>query len=327
MDITRRKLTQAAIVAGAFGSFLKPSMAQSLETAKIINGFPGSSIDALCRIVAEKLRNVYARNLYVENKTGIGGQIAAAAVKNSAPDGSSILLTPMTVLGVYPHTYKQLPYDPVGDFVPVSTAVTYNYALAVGKEVPASVTNVGQLMEWFKSNPSRASFGTGATGSTLHFTGILLGRAAGVELSHVGYSNGQNMITDLAGGNLPASIGSMGSLLPLHKSGRIRIIATSGEKRSRFLPQVGTFTEAGFKDMAFREWYGFFLPARTSPELVNQLNSALKTVLASQDVVDALALHALEVNHSTPAELAALLKADSELWGVRVKSVGFKQDS
>lgn len=126
-------------------------------------------------------------------------------------------------------------------------AVTYNYALAVGKDVPASVTNVNQLIEWFKANPSKASFGTGATGSTLHFTGILLGRAAGVELSHIGYSNGQNMITDLAGGNLPACVGAMGSLLPLHKSGRIRIIATSGEQRSRFLPQVGTFTEPASK--------------------------------------------------------------------------------
>ncbi len=327
MKITRRKITQAAIIASAFGGILRPSWAQPIETAKIINGFPGSSIDALCRIVAEKLRSVYANSLYVENKTGIGGQLAAAAVKNSAPDGSSILLTPMTVLGVYPSTYKQLPYDPVADFSPVSMAVTYNYALAVGKDVPASVTNVNQLIEWFKANPSKASFGTGATGSTLHFTGILLGRAAGVELSHIGYSNGQNMITDLAGGNLPACVGAMGSLLPLHKSGRIRIIATSGEQRSRFLPQVGTFTEAGFKDLAFREWYGFFLPSRSTPEQINKLNAALKTVLASQEVIDALAIHALDVSHSTPAELAAQLKADTDLWRARIKSVGFTQNS
>lgn len=120
MKITRRKITQAAIIASAFGGILRPSWAQPIETAKIINGFPGSSIDALCRIVAEKLRSVYANSLYVENKTGIGGQLAAAAVKNSAPDGSSILLTPMTVLGVYPSTYKQLPYDPVADFHPLA---------------------------------------------------------------------------------------------------------------------------------------------------------------------------------------------------------------
>jgi len=326
LTISRRHILQSALGAAGLAALQRPALAQSqsMDSARILTGFPaGSPIDALCRAMAEKLRPDYARSVLVENRAGVGGQLAAQALKAAPRDGSTCLITPMSILGVYPHTYKKLAYDPVADFIPVSNCVTYGYGLAVGSEVPASVTNIQQLIEWFKANPGKANFGTAATGSTLHFTGVLLGRAAGVELTHVGYINGGNMLSDLVGGALPACVSSISTLRPFHASGKLRVIGTSGATRSRFLPQVSTFSEAGYKDMVFSEWYGVFLPARTPQERVSRLNAAVAAALAAPEVAETLDAQALEVSPSSPSELAALLKRDTELWGRRIKSVGF----
>ena len=328
MTLSRRHLLQSCLGTAGLSLLQRNALAQSMDTARILAGFPaGSPIDAVCRAMAEKLRPGYARSLIVENRAGVGGQLAAQALKTASPDGSTLLVTPMTILGVYPHTYKKLSYDPVADFIPVSNCVTYGYGLAVGSAVPAAVTTIPQFMEWLKAHPDKANFGTAATGSTLHFTGVRLGRAAGVELTHVGYTNGGNMLNDLAGGSLPACVSTISTLLPFHQSGRLRVIGTSGAQRSRFLPQAPTFSEAGYKDMVFSEWYGFFLPARTPQEQVNRLNAAVAKALAAPEVVEALAGLALEVTPSSPTELAELLRRDTELWGQRIKSIGFTSNS
>ena len=193
--------------------------------------------------------------------------------------------------------------------------------------MPASVTTIPQFLEWCKANPGKASFGSGATGSTLHFTGILLGRAGGVELTHVGYRGSAQMLTDLAGGNLTACSSPVGDLLAYQAAGRIRVIGTSGATRSRFLPQVPTFTEYGYKDMAFTEWYGFYLPARTPQAQVQRLNKSLATVLKNPAVAEALAVMGMEPSPTSPAELEAMLKADTARWGKLVSGIGFTADS
>lgn len=329
MTLTRRRILQSSLGAALLPTLSAgPASAQSLDSARVVVGFPaGSPIDAMARGVADKLKAGYARTVLVENRAGVGGQLAAQFVKTAPADGSTILLTPMTILGVYPHTYQRLAYDPQADFAAVSNGATYGFGVAVGSDVPASVTTIPQLMDWFKANPRKATFGTAATGSTLHFTGVLLGRAAGLDLTHVGYTNGSNMLSDLAGGTLPACVATISSLLPFHNSGRVRIIGTSGATRSRFVPNVATFTEAGYRDTVFSEWYGFFVPARTPQDVLQRLNTALGSALAQPDVAELLTQQALEAAPSTPAALAALLKSDTELWGRRVKAVGFTASS
>jgi tripartite-type tricarboxylate transporter receptor subunit TctC len=324
MMLSRRDFIVRSGLTSAFTFSVFPrAQAQSLEMSRIVIGFPaGSTVDGLGRALTKQLPGTFARNFIVENKPGVAGQLGAMAVKSAAPDGSALLLTPMTVLGVFPHTYKNLPYDPVADFTPVSNAVTFNYGLAVGSAVPATVTNAAQLMEWFRANPSKASIGNPALGSTLHFSGMLLARAAGVEVTHVGYIGGQ-LFTDVAGGAIPACVSTLGSLLPLHNSGRLRIIATTGEVRSPFLPNVGTLVEAGFKDLVFREWIGCFLPARAPHDVVQRIGKALHAALRSKDVTDVLSLQAQEPTPSTPEELEATLEKDIDLWRQRVRTVGF----
>ena len=328
MTFSRRDFLQAGLASALPLAFTEHAAAQGMDLARIVFGFPvGGSTDAVCRRVADKLQPAYARAVMVESRVGGGGQVVVQSMKTAPTDGSTILMTPMSILGVYPHTYKRLGYDPLADLVPVSRAVSFNHGIAVGPAVPESVKTVPQFMDWCRENPSKASFGTAATGSVLHFLGILLGRAVGVELTHVGYRGSSALLTDTAGGNLPACLLPVGDLLAYQSAGRIRVIGTSGGKRSRFMPNVPTFTEAGYKDMAFDEWYGFYLPARTPQDIVQKLNTALASALKAQDVSDSLAIFGLESSPSTPAELDTLLRSDTERWRRLVKSIGFTSDT
>ena len=179
-------------------------------------------------------------------------------------------------------------------------------------------------MTWFKANPKQANMGSPATGSTLHFVTVMLGRAAGVDLTHVGYKGSAHAIQDMLGGNLPALCSPLGTFLNQPK---LRVIATSGAQRSRFTPNVPTLVEQGFKDMVYDEWYGFFLPAKTPAETVNKLNSALRVALADKDIVDTLATFGMDAAPSSPEQLAAALKADLQRWAPIVKNIGFSADS
>ncbi|HKW84508.1 MAG TPA: tripartite tricarboxylate transporter substrate-binding protein, partial [Burkholderiaceae bacterium] len=243
-------------------------------------------------------------------------------------DGLTFVVTPMSMLGIYPHTYKKLPYDPVADFLPVSQVARVDFGLAVGSAVPASVRNLNDFVAWCKANPKEASFGSPAPGSVPHFVGELFGRAAHLaEFKHVPYRGTQPAIIDLIGGQLASVSGPLGEFLPHLSTGKVRLIATSGAARSKFAPDVPTYAEQGFKEIVHEEWFGAFLPAKTSPEVVKRLADALRKALAAPDAVEGLGKMGLEAKASTPAELAAMLKRDSERWAPLIKTIGFTADS
>ena len=329
MTLNRRDFISATSAALLLGQHAGAS-AQNLDTARIYVGFPaGTTPDILARKVGEKIiQNGYARAVIVENRAGAGGQLAVVGVKGTPTDGSHILLTPMSMLGVYPFTYKKLPYDPVNDLTPVTMGVSFDYGIAVGTVVPESVKDIPGLMAWFKANPDKASIASPAPGSTLHFTGITLGRSAGVELAHVGYKGSPPAIQDMMGGTLPALVSPLGSFLNYMGPGsKIRVLATSGAKRSRFTPNVPTLLEQGFKDMAFSEWYGFYLSAKAPTDVVHRLNQALHQALKAPDIITSLAGFGMDSTPGTPEELAAALQRDQKTWGPIVKSIGFTVDS
>ncbi len=331
MTISRRAIVQAAGAAAVLTSLGQRVWAQApsaLDATKIIVGFaPGGTADIVSRRVADKLHPAYAKTSVVENKTGAGGQIAVQFVKNALPDGANVLLTPMSMLGIYPHIYKKLPYDPVADLMPVSGAAIFDYGFAVGPMVPASVKNVPDFLAWCKANPTQANFGSPAAGSSPHFIGALLGRSANVDLRHVAFRGTQPAVLDMIGGQIAAVSGPTGEFTQHIAAGKCRLLSTSGPKRSKFTPNTPTLQEQGFKDMAFTEWFGFFLPAKTPPDVVQRLNAGIRTALASQDVIDGLAVSYLEVMPTSPAQLAAMLKADTEQWGPLVKTIGFTADA
>jgi tripartite-type tricarboxylate transporter receptor subunit TctC len=303
--------------------------AQTLpDTLRIFAGFaPGGTVDVTARRVADKLRDVLAKSVVVENRTGAGGQIALSALKAAAPDGLTLLVTPMSMLGIYPHTYKKLPYDPVADFQPVSQAVRFDFGFGVGPMVPATVKTLAEFVAWCKANPKDANFGSPAAGSVPHFVAELFGRAAGFDFKHIPYRGTQPAIADLMGGQVASVSGPVGEFLQHLPTGKVRLLATSGNARNKFAPTVPTYAEQGFRDIVFEEWFGFFMPAKVPADALARTSTAIRNALSAPDVVDALALMGLEARPSTPTELAALLKRDTERWAPLVKTIGFTADS
>ena len=327
-DARRRKLLRAAAGSLTLGAAPLAALAQAMpENLKIICGFaPGGTSDTISRRTGDKLAGAYAKNVVVDNRAGAGGRIAIDAVKASPPDGTTLLLTPGSMLFIYPHIYKALSYNPFTDVLPVSTAANIVHGLAVGPMVPESVRTVNDFIGWCKANPKSANYGSPAAGSTPHFIGTMVEKAAGVQMNHIGFKGTQLAIVDMMGGQIPAVIGPDGEFLPHVKGGRVRMLATSGPKRSRFFPDVATFAEQGLKDIQVTEWFGFFMAAKTPADTINRASAALAVALRDKQVIDSFALMGMEAAPSTPAELAARLKSDYDFWLPIVKATGFTAD-
>ena len=327
----RRAFLQTSVSAALLAGFGSRAMASdvSVDAMRVICGFPaGSSADITSRKVAERLASDgFAGSAVVENKAGAGGQLAVQFVKGQPADGRTLLLTPMSMLGIYPHTYQKLPYDPVNDVVPVSLGSTFDFGIAVGPAVPDAVKTVKDYLQWVKSDATKAVFGGPAAGASPHFIGVLLGRSAGVDLTHVAYRGSVPAFLDVLSGQIPAAIGPIGDAIRHTGQPKYRVLASTGAARSPFAPDVATLSELGFKDMVFNEWYGFFLPRGASPELVQKMSVAIKKAVESPDTIKSFALLGLESKSSSPAELAALLKRDTARWAPIVKAVGFTADS
>src|SRR4051812_48695932 len=231
----------------------------------------GGGTDVLCRIVADKLRGNYAPAVIVENRVGASGRTGVEAVKNADTDGTTLLFTPDFLMTVYPHSFKNLSYDPLRDFVPVALLARSALALAAGPALPQNVRTVKEYIAWARANPKQALYATTSAGGTPHFVGVMLSREAKVELSPVHYKGGAPALQDLMGAQVPVSINPVSELLPQLGAGKVRALAVTSPQRSKFLPDVPTMAEAGFPNIAINPWLGFFAPARTSPEIVKRL--------------------------------------------------------
>lgn len=330
MRVQRRHVLQLA--AGGTAALALPSLGRAAEkplfpTATMVGGFTaGGTVDTLARRTAHNLSGLYADSVVVENRTGAGGQIAAQYVARAAADGRTILATPMSILGIYVHTFDKLPYE-VTDLEPVSLGCVFEFGFAVGPAVPQSVKTVPQFFEWVKQNPNQANFGSPASGSAPHFVGDLLGRRAGVPLTHIAFRGTQSAIVDLIGGQIPVVSGPLGEFLPHLKDGRVRVLGVSGANRSKFMPDVPTMIEQGFPNFVFAEWFGFYVPKGTPGNIINRLNTDLKVALNAKDTIDGLALMGLEARWSTPQQLKEMLEADTALWGPLIAEIGFKVET
>ncbi len=322
--------TSAALAAGsALGSFPLAAFAQALDQVKIFYGSPpGSSGDSVARRVGEKMAGTpYTRNAaVVENKPGAGGRIALESLKAAPADGSHLALAPVAALANYPFIYSKLGYDPK-DFTPVAVGAIMQHGLAVGPVVPVSVKTVKDFLAWAKANPKDASYGSPGAGSTPHFLGALLGINSGVDLKHIPYRGSVPGVTDVVGGQVAAMVTPVGDFIPNHKAGKLRILASSGPKRSPFLPDVPTFAESGFNELTTEEWFGFYAPARTPRNVILAANAAINAALKDKAVVDAINLVGLITGGGTPEDAARWQEAEAKNWGPLIKKIGFTAES
>jgi tripartite-type tricarboxylate transporter receptor subunit TctC len=326
-DSSRRELL--ALLASALGAATlpRPVRAQSgASILKIIVGFPaGAGVDLIARQIAERLRGVYAPAVIVENKAGAGGRLALEAIKQAPPDGSAIMMTPASPVTLYPHIYRKLAYDPVADLAPLTTTHSLKMALIAGPSNPAKALT--DYLAWAKNDEKNRFYATPAAGSVPHFIGVMLARTSGVKLVPVHYRGSAPAWQDLLGGHVPCYFSPFGNeAIARHKSGEARVLAVTGAARTKALPDVSTFAEAGFKDIVIEEWFGLFAPAKTRPDTLAMLEQALRVALQSREFVEFLANYQSEPQICTPAEFTARIRSELDGWAPIVQASGFTAD-
>lgn len=319
-ELGRREFTAALLSLLAAPA----AQAQGARHVKLVYPFAaGGSGDVLSRIVADRLGPALGTTVIVENRVGASGRIGVKAVIGAEADGTTLLVTASPTIALYPHVYVPLDYDPFRDLAPVALLATFDLALAVSPQTP--VKTLKELIDWVKANPAEASYGSPSAGGLGHFTAVKFATSAGLEMRHVGYRGSGAAINDLIGGQIPVLVTPTTDTVEQHKSGRVRILATSGANRSGLLPNVPTFKELGFPVEGLG-WFAAYAPAKTPPDMVARLNRAMNAVLAAPDIKDRLEQLGLAPQHSTPAELAAFQKLESERWAPAIAASGFRAD-
>lgn len=293
------------------------------KTLKIVLGYPpGASSDVLTRLLAEKMHASLGVPTIVENKTGAGGIVGTEAVKNAAPDGATILLSPLAPMVAFPHSHgSAVRYDPFKDFAPVAHISNFQLALAVNADVPAR--SVAEYVALVKKDPKAGDYASAAAGSLPHYVGVMFARATGLNMTHVAYRGTAPAQQALAGGEVKAAVFVLADALTLVRSGRARLLAVAGEKRSPMAPDVPTFKELGY-DIEASAWYALFAPAGTPKALIDRYATAAIGAVHSADMKQRLEQLGLEPTGLGPAELARILRADYDKWGPVIKASGFK---
>lgn len=309
----------------AAASLMPLAHAQGDKTLRVMVGFPpGGSIDVVARVLAEKMKDELKANVVVENRAGAGGRLAADLLKSAPADGSVVMITPVVVPVLAPLVFSKLNYNPVTDFAPVGHVCNFNFALSIPASLPAKT--VAEFVAWLKANPQRANFGSPAAGSLPHFFGEILSREARADMVHVPFAGGAALMTALVGGQVSAGIDVVLEALEAHRAGKVRILATSGERRSAVLPDVPTFKESGYPGIVASGWFAMYAPARTPAASIDAINRALNKALAHPEVLDRFGRLALEAGGGSPADLRALEQASTARWAPVVKATGFRAD-
>lgn len=299
--------------------------AQSDKALRIWVGFPpGGSADQAARLMAERMAAELKQPVVIDNKPGAGGRIAAEMLKNAAPDGHTLLMTPVVVPVLAPLVFSKLAYNPSVDFAPVAHVANFQFGLSVNASHPA--LTVPDLLAWYKANPSKANYGSPAPGSLPHFFGVMLAKGADLDVVHVPFSGGAPLAIAVMGNQVSAGIDTLVDQLEMHRSGRTRILATSGASRSPLLPGVPTFTESGLKGVEGSGWLALYAPAGVPAATLRALNAAANKALAQPELRERFVSMGLEVAGGSPEALAALMKRDTERWAPVIKASGFKAD-
>jgi len=275
---------------------------------KLLVGFPaGGSVDIAARIFAEKLSERLRQPVIVDNRPGAAGNIAADIAAKSPSDGYTIYFgTSVNVIS--PFTYKNLSYDPIKDFVPVARLTTTPSILVTNTTLP--VKNLQDVVALAKSKPGTLNYGSTGNGTPGHLAAELLNLSAGINLMHVRYKGGPQVINDLVGGEIQFYFSNIPTVLPHIHSNRLRAIAITSRERSALMPDVPTVAEAGYPNFEISSWYGLLAPAKTPLGVVSTLSREARAVLEMKDVKDQLLAQGLEAAPLSSEELGSFMQAE-----------------
>lgn len=285
---------------------------------------PGGAADLTARVIAEKLTASLGQSVYVDSRPGAGGNIGVDLAAKSAPDGYTMVLGTIGPIAINPSLYEKLPYNPLNDLVPVTQAVNTLNVLVVNAALP--VNSVSELIAYAKAHPGQLNFASTGPGQTDHLAGELFNTLAGVKLVHVPYKGGPAAMQDLLAGNVQVMFATVASAIGQIKSGKVRAIALTGAKRTSLLPDVPTIAESGLPEYVVNNWYGVFVPAGTSKEIVARLNADIGKALDAPDSKERLLQSGIEVAPSSPDAFARYVQSETQKWAKVVKDAGAKVD-
>lgn len=267
---------------------------------------PGGSTTALSRLVGDKLAESFGKNVVIDNRPGGNTVIGVDAVAKATPDGYTVLLAGNSQLVLA--LLMKTPYDIFRDFAPVTILAKTNYILVVNPGLP--VSTLGEFIAYAKARPGQLNVASVASGSSQHLMGELFNMIAGVKLHHVPYRGGAQAIVDLMGGQVQVSFSNANNVIPHVKSGKLKGLAITGEKRTASLPQLPTYAEAGLPGYDPKNWQGMMAPARTPSAIIAKLSAETERILAMPDVRERLSASGMEPFHTGPEKMAAQMKSD-----------------
>lgn len=290
---------------------------------RIVVGFaPGGALDIFARALAEKLRASLDTPVLVENRPGASARLALDNVRRSPGDGKTLLISPAPPFTIFPLTYKQLPYDPDKDLVPV--AYLADVPLVASTSVGQPYRTMQEYLAWVKRDPSKGGVGLVTLGGSIHFGVVTLGKEIGVPLTPTAYRGVVMMLTDEIGGTLPIGIDAIAGQMELYRAGKIRFLGVTGTRRSSLLPDVPTLAEAGAPGFETASgWYSAFVPAGTPPAAVARLEKALLEAVRARDLRDRMATLGMELNGQPAAALRQTIQDQRGRWKPVVMASGF----
>jgi tripartite-type tricarboxylate transporter receptor subunit TctC len=314
--------TAGASAALALGTLPISTVAQENNTLRIVVPYPpGGSSDLAARIVAAELQPRLKVPVMVENLTGAGGRVALQQIKRMPNDANVIVLVNPALMVIMPEVVREVGYSVEADFQPITQISTYELALAVGAAVP--VRELNHLYAWMRANPDKSNFGVPATGSIPHFFALMLAQTAGVKAPVVGYRGSAPLVTDLVGGHVPVAIDALDSLLPMHDSKKVRILATSGEKRS--IASIPTLKEAG-TNLSASGWNTFYAKSTMAKDKIDLYAKEISEIMKLPSVREKFITAKAEPISANQQQTMKTLAAFKAQWVPVVKQSGLKFD-
>lgn len=321
----RRRLAPFSIVALALSAILAPpAMAQDAypdRAVTLVVPFPpGGTLDTAARLVANELEGSLGQPVVIDNRSGAGGNIGADFVAKAAPDGYTILMGALSTHGVNVSLYRDMPFDPIADFAPITLVAATPNILVVGDGVEAD--DFETFLELARAAPDGFTFASGSSGSAGHLAGELLKSATGIELTHVPYRGSAAALQAVLAGEVDFIFDNLASASSHIAAGTLRPLAVTTAERSPFAPDVPTMSEVGIEGFDLTTWFGILAPAGTPQPIIDRLNAGIHAALEAPRVVETLAAQGTSITPSTPDEFAAYIASQIETYGAIVREAG-----
>jgi tripartite-type tricarboxylate transporter receptor subunit TctC len=322
----KRPLT-AAVLATMLGALAAGAFAQTYPTKpiRVIAPFPaGGTSDTVARILGMKLTEAWGQQIVVENRAGVAGSIGSAAMAKSPPDGYTLLVGNTGPVAINVSMYKNVGYDPVRDFAPVTLAVGGPQIVVVHPSVPAK--NMRELMALAKSYKERLNYGSSGPGSVSHLSAEMFKKLTKLDLVHIPYKGSALITPALIGGHVDVVFSDLPVMLPHVKAGKVRALAVTGDKPTPLVPGVPTVAESGVPGLVFISWWGVLAPTGTPEPIISRLNAEIGRILGLNDVKERFAVLGVDTIPSTPQAFGSFIKAEVEKYATLIKDVGIKAD-